>query len=225
MNRYQELAIEQTCMSEGHYCRWEQIRYDAEAYRQYTVDALEYIDKQTPMNTVIDIGCAYGTLSAYLSCKGWGRVVALDINPLPYLPFLEKYNVEFQQVDIERNKLEGSYELVICTEVLEHLGHNPRGAMKRLYSITEPGGCIILSTPDRDKDCWKMGGSLQQGFHPVRSYVKIRGDHTGNIDDHYYHYTANEAASILERSGFKVSTCEIKQNHIYIVGYKETGLI
>lgn len=39
-----------------------------------------------------------------------------------------------------------SFEVVLCTEVLEHL-HTPAGALREIHRVLKPGGKLLLTTP------------------------------------------------------------------------------
>jgi SAM-dependent methyltransferase len=41
---------------------------------------------------------------------------------------------------------DGSYECIICTEVLEHCPH-PTAVVKEMYRVLKPGGKVFLTTP------------------------------------------------------------------------------
>jgi SAM-dependent methyltransferase len=43
---------------------------------------------------------------------------------------------------------DGSFELVLCSEVLEHVA-NPERALETIYRILQPGGIAIVTTPQR----------------------------------------------------------------------------
>lgn len=87
----------------------------------------------------LDIGCRDGYWSERLKGKGY-TIFALDIEP-KYLSALA-HNVE--------NGLpfdDESFDLVWCTEVLEHL-HNPKFLLDEIERILKPNGRAILTTPN-----------------------------------------------------------------------------
>jgi 2-polyprenyl-3-methyl-5-hydroxy-6-metoxy-1,4-benzoquinol methylase len=45
------------------------------------------------------------------------------------------------------------FDLVVCTEVLEHLEH-PQAALDRLTALAEPGGRVLITVPDGAIDEW-----------------------------------------------------------------------
>jgi SAM-dependent methyltransferase len=81
------------------------------------------------------------------------RVVAIDIEQayLRHLaPLAERHpNLTVVEDDITRSALApGSFDLVLCTEVLEHVPDSPR-ALAGIHRLLKPGGVLLMSTPQR----------------------------------------------------------------------------
>jgi SAM-dependent methyltransferase len=91
--------------------------------------------------------------------KDLGRYRVLDVGcgEKPYLPYFEPYADEYVGVDIGNPAADiegsvealpvedGTYGLVLCTQVLEHVDH-PGQAVRELYRVTAPGGRVLAST-------------------------------------------------------------------------------
>lgn len=220
MHKYQQLIIDR--IKNEDIKDWNQIRYDVEAWRPYTQDALYYIDQIEPTGgRAIDIGCAYGTMCAYLASIGWKEVAGIDIELTYSFYLMKKYQIQFQNLDVERDILpysEGAFDLVVFTEVLEHLGRDPHQAMFKIAWLTSKGGILVLSTPDIESDLWKAGGSYQlEGPIQAHEISQQKRDVRGGLTHHYYVYNKNEVRSIVEMAGFEVETLENRQNHIYCI--------
>lgn len=80
-------------------------------------------------------------------------VVATDIEP----SFIENAAHELSNLprlsllvdDITNTTLEPeSFDLVLCTEVIEHIADSPR-VLRSIASVLRPGGTLVLSTPQR----------------------------------------------------------------------------
>jgi SAM-dependent methyltransferase len=104
-------------------------------------------------------------LSAWLQAEAkrayddFGRYRVLDVGSgiKPYAPFFEPYVDAYVGVDLENPAadLEGSaealpvedgtFDLVLCTQVLEHVG-DPALAVRELHRVTAPGGRVLAST-------------------------------------------------------------------------------
>lgn len=91
--------------------------------------------------------------------EAYGRYRVLDVGcgVKPYFPFFEPYSSEYVGVDLGSPgaDLEGSveslpvadasFEVVLCTQVLEHVG-DPARAVRELRRVVVPGGRVLAST-------------------------------------------------------------------------------
>jgi len=93
---------------------------------------------------------AYGRLGRY-------RVLDVGCGPKPYYPFFEPYAAEYVGVDVANPAAElegtveelpvedGSFDVVLCTQVLEHVS-DPARAVAELARAVAPGGRVLAST-------------------------------------------------------------------------------
>jgi len=107
-------------------------------------------------NNVLDVGCGRFPLLNYI----WKNrsVDAFDYTGLDlranrkWFDHLKwkKGNVSLVQADIVLDKIQlGLYQLVVCTEVFEHVPTDKAELfVKRLYDWTAPDGTVIFSTPN-----------------------------------------------------------------------------
>jgi len=104
-------------------------------------------------------------LSAWLEAEAvrahadLGRYRLLDVGcgVKPYRPYFEPYADEYVGVDIDNPAADmegsvgalpvenGSFDLVLCTQVLEHV-EDPSVAVRELHRVTSPGGRVLAST-------------------------------------------------------------------------------
>ena len=86
------------------------------------------------------------------------RVLDVGCGPKPYYPFFAERASEYVGVDVVENpaaELRGaveelpvedaSFDLVLCTQVLEH-SDDPAQAVRELRRVTAPGGRVLAST-------------------------------------------------------------------------------
>ena len=115
---------------------------------------LDFIVGQVQKNVkpgakILDIGCGNGNLSIALGSLGY-NVKGIDVdetsvqtaqknNPFP--------NVEFAVADANKFSISDEYDLIICTEVLEHL-QTPKELVESSYRILKPGGTMIVTVPN-----------------------------------------------------------------------------
>lgn len=112
-------------------------------------------------NKILDIGCGAGTLSLYLASKK-NEVLGIDIaeNAIysckSSAEYLNLKNVSFQQMPFPDKIPNGKFDLIICSEVLEHL-KDDKLALKKIFSLLNNGGIAIISTPSIDAPIYRLG--------------------------------------------------------------------
>lgn len=87
----------------------------------------------------LDIGCRDGYWSEVLKKKGY-KVASLDIEP--HYKNALKHDVE-KGLPFKNN----TFDLIWCTEVLEHL-RNPEFLLREIDRVTKRGGISVLTTPN-----------------------------------------------------------------------------
>ncbi|MBN1191348.1 MAG: methyltransferase domain-containing protein [Dehalococcoidales bacterium] len=103
--------------------------------------------------TVLDIGCGTGLITRRIKAS---NIVALDMNQwaLERARLHTDNNVTFVPGDAENLPLpSASYDIVICTEVLEHLIY-PERALGEISRVLKPGASFIGSVPTKSL-IWK----------------------------------------------------------------------
>lgn len=99
--------------------------------------------------SVLDVGCGNGNISRYIGSLGHS-VVGIDasassikkaksLNTLP--------NVIFMNIPAEELDEETKYDLIICSEVIEHL-HIPSLVLKTLSTKLNEDGTLIITVPN-----------------------------------------------------------------------------
>ena len=137
--------------------------------------------------TVLDAGCGSGRLVQTLP-----RCVGLDLR-LNKLRFLRDKGAPVVQASLFGLPFkDGSFDVVVCSEVVEHLpaGDEP---FRELARVLKPGGTLIVGTPDYGRPWWPMIEGLYARLHPQ-----------GYADEHITHYTAASLAEALARRGFEI---------------------
>lgn len=122
------------------------IRYNPGArHRRRHVFAL--LERCT-FESLLDVGCGNGELLRLIDAR-WpdkrlagvdlsAAVVAQNAQALPAMQFYAK--------DIEREELPTGFDVVVCSEVIEHLD-DPAAAVKRLAAAAVPGGAVVVTCP------------------------------------------------------------------------------
>jgi SAM-dependent methyltransferase len=122
------------------------IRYNpgARHRRRFVYELLE----RCRFDTLLDVGCGNAELLRMIDHRWPGRRLAgVDISSA-VVAENERASpgMSFYARNIEREDLPGGFDVVVCSEVLEHLD-DPAAAMTRLAKAVKPGGHVIITVP------------------------------------------------------------------------------
>jgi SAM-dependent methyltransferase len=139
---------------------------------------------------VLDVGCGSSRII------GSGRMVGLDI-VLAKLRFARRYGNPLVHGSIfELPFKDSAFDCVICSEVIEHVAADER-VFSELERVLEPGGRLILGTPDYDRWRWRAMEWLYGRLAPG-----------GYADEHITHYSRSNLATYLKARGFTIDALE-----------------
>jgi len=105
-------------------------------------------------NSILDIGCGFGTTIDQLHQLGW-EVTGIDashevyeLNKLNFPWIADSFHIgNFYEYDFKKK-----FTLIWSNHVLEHL-NNPVEALVKMNSLLEPEGIMAIQVPD--SDCWR----------------------------------------------------------------------
>jgi SAM-dependent methyltransferase len=100
---------------------------------------------------VLDLGCGFGTTCIHVAQRGARRVLGVDINDVTLAQRLLEDRfpelrdaVEFRQVGVEDQRLEGEqFDLILSKDTFEHVG-DPVGYVQEMRRLLAPGGEIAI---------------------------------------------------------------------------------
>jgi SAM-dependent methyltransferase len=121
-------------------------RDDADFYVLQAVDALRWLEKQgvelAPSTRALDLGCGHGIVGAELLKRGCPVTFADEADfLLPHIPKVSFHRINADQEDLA---MLGSFDLVICSNVYEHLA-KPEQFIRSIGKLLTPDGWFYLS--------------------------------------------------------------------------------
>lgn len=142
--------------------------------------------QQCDARTALDVGCGTGELLRWLrprvsSVREWSGV-DLSTKTIAENQRHDR-GATYEALNIEEGALPRRFDVVVCTEVIEHLG-DPERAMKNLFAMVEPGGHLLITCPT--------------------GKVHATEKHWG----HTKHPSPAELGRLLEGGGFRVKALE-----------------
>jgi 2-polyprenyl-6-hydroxyphenyl methylase/3-demethylubiquinone-9 3-methyltransferase len=134
---------------------------------------------------VLDVGCGGGILAEAMARSG-ARVKGIDLAEKPLkvaqLHLLEsQLPVEYESVSAEHlaAREPGSYDVVTCMEVLEHVP-DPSSTVRACAALARPGGQLFFATINRNPKSYLFAiigaeyvlGLLPRGTHDYARFIK-----------------------------------------------------
>jgi len=137
-----------------------------------------------PTDTVLDFGCAGGSLVAGLVAA---RRIGVEVNDVARAAAVEKYGIEAYRTLAEVE--DGSVDVVVTNHTLEHLA-SPFEALQQIRPKLKPGGKLVIVVPIDD---WRA----QKRWRP------------GDINRHLFTWTPLNLGNLLDEAGYVVDEQQI----------------
>src|SRR5688572_5465424 len=148
---------------------------------------LDYIDARAGIagKRVLDVGCGGGLLSEGMARRG-AQVTGIDLAPgaieVAKLHALEAgIAMDYRLVPVETlaESAAGSYDLVTCLEMLEHVP-DPAAILAAIAHLVRPGGDVVCSTINRNPKSFALAivgaeylfGLLPKGTHQYARLIR-----------------------------------------------------
>lgn len=134
-------------------------------FKKSIKELLEILEKEP--TKICETGCGEGEITTYIKkCMPKAHIDAFDISEKVILNATEQHdNIDFfvgniytmEVIEPKQRKKHilntNEYDLVVCSEVLEHL-EEPENALKKINEITANKGYILLSVPN--EPIWRI---------------------------------------------------------------------
>lgn len=151
---------------------------------------------------VLDVGCFPYHLGRALEEMGfevWG--IASGHEPIANKK-ISIINIETDPFPYKSN----TFDLVLCSEVIEHLPHSPVPAMKEMYRVAKPGGHVVITTPN-------IARSINQGkmllgkapMYSVDAFLENEGRGSNLYHRHNREFTLPELTKLTAHAGWKIA--------------------
>jgi SAM-dependent methyltransferase len=168
----------------------------AEYYDNERPDLIEALPR--PLGRVLDVGCGAGGLGPGLKAAGASEVVGIEIVPsAAERAALVLDRVITGPVETSLEELDGTFDTVVCLDVLEHLA-DPMAVLAELRRHVSPGGHVQVSVPNARH--YSLVRDLV--LHGTFGYV----DHGHRDSTHLRWFTRRDIARLLSDAGWESVT-------------------
>ena len=107
---------------------------------------VELVKKLDGVHSICDLGCGNGHITGRLATLGY-KVIGVDASASGIQIARRTYpDVEFVEALIDRELKLGHFDLVISSDVIEHM-YRPSDLLEASAALLKPGGQILLGTP------------------------------------------------------------------------------
>ncbi|MEW6359083.1 MAG: methyltransferase domain-containing protein [Planctomycetota bacterium] len=151
------------------------------AYYPVYVPKMEFIRKflyeRPPSAKILDLGCGEGVLVREMRGKGYDMTGA-DPN------YESDFVIRSSIADV--NLESGSYDAIICSDVLEHLNVDEQEeAIRKMHGLLKPRGALLITVPNlahfSSRLCFLLTGrplrtstiERHKGERPIREFIDV----------------------------------------------------
>ncbi len=122
-----------------------------ESHDKFTYKTLKYILKKyiSKEANILDVGCSTGKLLNFIKQMGYKKLLGVEPAPVCKRIAQEKYNITIETKTFNNFKTKTKYDLIIFSEVLEHLV-DIKEMLIKADSLLNNGGIIFIGVPDAE---------------------------------------------------------------------------
>jgi 2-polyprenyl-3-methyl-5-hydroxy-6-metoxy-1,4-benzoquinol methylase len=171
---------------------------------------------------VLDVGCGNGSNSFPLASLGH-HLLGIDISAesIQHAALENPFaNARFMVHNLVEKPLDETFDLILCSEVLEHLT-DPEPLLLAMARVLEPGGLLLITVPNgfgprevlgRIEIRLTRNRSLQPLLSGFRRLLRMSSAeekcrmHTSNPDqDHVQKFTPGQLRRLIESGGLNIT--------------------
>jgi 2-polyprenyl-3-methyl-5-hydroxy-6-metoxy-1,4-benzoquinol methylase len=147
----------------------------------------ELFAKRKEAPSVLDIGCATGSLLANLKMRGW-KTAGVEISGPQAEYARRERKLDVMSLTLEKNNFPGmSFDVVLASHLIEHL-NSPSAMLREVHRLLVPGGRFFVTTPN-------IAGFQARLFS---------GRWRSPIFDHLYLFSLKTLSRLLKGAGFEI---------------------
>ncbi len=180
------------------------IRYYKTHKKRYK-SILKLVKKEYTKGKILEVGSAPFHLTFCLKKLEY-PIIGLDLDPKRSAFFIKKHKLTIKKGDIESQKFpfkDNTFDMVLFSEVFEHLRIDPITTMKEINRILKPEGKLILTTPNLYAIDRVVRFFFGQGIN--NAYEEFNKLHTLGHMGHIREYTQKELKLFLINTNFEIT--------------------
>ncbi len=135
-----------------------------------------FIESETPVGSLLDVGCGGGELLRTADARGWR---AAGAEPMPEAAQLARSRAPGADVRTGLSQdvgfVERSFDVVCAFHVLEHMP-NARTFLRGLARFARPGGLVVVETPNYASRLRRVQGERWLHLRPLEHLVHFTPD-------------------------------------------------
>ncbi len=174
--------------------------YYIEYHKNRFLETLNAVPIEDGALKVFDVGLNHNLL-AIREVNPHYRYAGVDLTDR-LMDVFRKLNIDLKICDVTRERIpypDGEFDLVIFTEVLEHLCTPHKTIMNELHRILKDGGKLIFSVPNIATMSRRL--KFLMGVNPTSWEMNETLPH-----GHLHEFTMSEASTLLESCGFSITS-------------------
>ncbi len=136
----------------------------------------DYLTESDIGKNILEVGCSWGYFLDLVKKKG-AHPYGLELNPVRAHYVRKLLNISCYQTLEELEATHLTFHKIFAFYVLEYIA-NPKVYLKRLHDLLQPGGQLIIITPNLDdliKDIWQNPGFINFFYDETAiAYYSVR---------------------------------------------------
>ena len=154
---------------------------------------------------ILDVGCFPYHLGAALELMEYD-VYGISSTHEP----IKQKNVKTCNIETDKFPYKDNFfDIVLCSEVLEHLPQAPLHAIQEMYRVTAPQGHVLITAPNIARSINRVKLLLGKSVsYPLSHVVENAGKGSNLYHRHNREYTLREITTLLLHAKYSVETAE-----------------